>query len=51
MIFDYLNYTIEFFAQAINWMSHCYITESVSLLYFIIGCALLCIMIGGVLIR
>lgn len=51
MIIDYLNYTIDFFAQAINWMSHCYITDSVSLLYFICGCALLSIIIGGILIR
>lgn len=51
MIVDYINYTINFFAQAINWMSQVYVVQGVSLLYFLIAVALLCIIIGGLLVR
>lgn len=51
MIVDYINYAISFFAQAVNWMSQVYVVDGVSLLYFLIAVALLCIIIGGILIR
>jgi hypothetical protein len=51
MILDYLNYSLDFFGQVINWLSNSYITSSVSLLYFICGISLLSILIGGILIR
>lgn len=51
MVKNYINYTINFFAQAVNWMSQVYVVEGVSLLYFIIAVALLCILIGGLLVR
>lgn len=51
MVVDFINYAINFMGQAINWMSQVYVVPGVSLLYFLIAVALLCIIIGGLLVR
>lgn len=51
MIQGYLDWFVTFVSSGISWMSGVYIVPGVSLLFFIISIALLCIVIGGLLIR
>lgn len=51
MIQGYLNWFYTFVADMIAWMNSAIIVDGVSLLGFIAAAALLCIVIGGVLIR
>lgn len=48
---NYINWFFTFVADMIAWMNAQYIVEGVSLLGFIMAVALLCIVIGGFLIR
>lgn len=51
MVNGYLDWFITFVRDAIAWMTSVYIVPGVSLLFFLIAVALLCILIGGVLLR
>lgn len=51
MVQNYLAFIVSLFQQAITWMNSSYIVPGISLLHFIIAIALMCIFIGGVLIR
>lgn len=51
MIQGYIDWFYTFVGDMIQWMNNMYIVDGVSLLAFLIAVAILCIVIGGVLIR
>lgn len=51
MVQDYLDWFLTFIVDAIAFLGSCMIVTGVSLLHFIIAVAILCIVIGGILIR
>lgn len=51
MIAGYLNWFYTFISDMIAWLNSAMIVDGVSLLGFMIAVGLLCIVIGGVLIR
>ena len=51
MVQQYINWFYDFVGSMITWLNNAYIVDGVSLLAFLIACAVLCIVIGGVLIR
>ena len=51
MVMDYLTWFVSFVGDAIAWMGSAQVVPGVSLLAFIVAVALLCIIVGGILIR
>ena len=51
MVMNYIDWFFTFVSDMITWMNSQFIISGVSLLGFIIAVALLCIVIGGFLIR
>ena len=51
MITGYLNWFYTFVADMISWLNSAMIVDGVSLLGFMLAVAILCVVIGGVLIR
>lgn len=51
MVMDYINWFFSFVSDMIGWMNSQFIVPGVSLLGFLMAVALLCIVIGGFLIR
>lgn len=51
MIQGYLDWFLSFVSQGISFLNSCMIMPGVSLLHFIIAVSLICIVVGGILIR
>lgn len=51
MVVSYLDWFITFISSGVNWLGNMFIAPGVSLFTFIIAVSLLCIIIGGILIR
>lgn len=51
MVMNYIDWFFTFVADMIGWMNAQFIVPGVSLLGFIMAVALLCIVIGGFVIR
>lgn len=51
MIQGYLDWFLAFIGQAVSFLGSCMIVPGVSLFHFMIAVAVLCIVVGGILIR
>lgn len=51
MIQGYLDWFLTFVSQGISFLGSCMILPGVSLLHFIIAVSVICIVVGGILIR